>query len=186
MDNINNVKKLTRAGMLLALAFIIIFIGSRLEGATFNQVVVGPLVNTVIIVAVMATDLKYGILISFATPILAVITGQFPAAGAPFVPFIMIGNGVLSVTVWFMDKYVKKYGLYIGIVVGAVLKALVLTVSIRYLVVLFGIGLPKPLIAKLSVMMSYPQLYSAIAGGIIAVIFYSVYKKNWGKMQING
>ncbi|HBM76343.1 MAG TPA: hypothetical protein DD429_12440 [Clostridiaceae bacterium] len=185
MENISNVKKLTRAGMMVAFAFIIIFIGSRLEGAAFNQLVVGPLVNTVIIISLLTTDLKYGILVSLLTPVIALITGQFPSLGAPFVPFIMIGNSILTLSIWVCERYIRKYGLYVGIVIGAILKALMLSVSIKYLVALFKIGIPKPLVAKLSIMMSYPQFYTAIIGGVIAVIFYSAYKRNHRKIQIN-
>lgn len=177
MENINSVKKLTRASMLLAFAFIIIFIGSRMEGAMFNQVVVGPLVNAVILTTVLTCDLKYGVLVSLTTPVLALITGQFPTAGAPFIPFIMIGNAVLAIIFFVFNKYIKTYGAYAGIVIGALFKTLVLTISIKYLVELFKIGIPKPLVSKLTVMMSYPQFYSAVAGGVVALIFCSIYLK---------
>lgn len=175
IENIDNVKKLTRASMMVVFAFIITFIGARLGTAMFNQFVVGPLINAVIISAVLYTDLKFGVLVSLVTPLLAVITGQFTAV--PFAPFIMAGNATLAVIFYCCSKYAGKFGSYIGIAAGALLKTIVLTVSIRYLVALFKIGLPKPMVAKLSVMMSYPQLYSAVAGGIVAMIFYSIFAK---------
>jgi hypothetical protein len=175
MVNTNNVKKLTRASMLLVFALVIIFIGSRLGGSAFNQVVVGPLVNAVIIAAVLITDLKFGILVSLLTPVLAFITGQFTML--PFVPFIMAGNAIMAVSVGVIEKLVKKHGIYIGIVVGAVLKALFLMISVNYLIALFNLPLSEKQIKMLGVAMSWSQLYTALAGGVVAVIFFNVFKK---------
>lgn len=171
MEKINNVRKLTRASMLLVFALVIIFIGARFGGAMFNQVVVGPLVNAVIITAVLSTDTKFGILVALLTPVLAVLTGQFKAI--PFIPFIMAGNIILAVACGLMERLVKKFGIYIGIVIGAVLKTLFLILSANYLVSLFGIMLPQAIIDA----MSFPQLYTALAGGAVAVIFYGIFKR---------
>lgn len=170
----NNVKKLTRASMLLVFALVVIFIGARFGGAMFNQFAVGPLVNAVIISAVLITDLKFGILVSLLTPILAALTGQFTVL--PFIPFIMVGNAVLAALVGIMDKLVKKFGIYIGIVIGAVLKMLFLIVSVNFLISLFNLPIPKPAMEKLAAAMSYPQLYTALAGGFVAVVFYNIFR----------
>lgn len=177
MENINNVRKLTRASMLLVFALTIIFIGSRFGGATFNSFVVGPLVNAVIILAAMLTDMKFGILVSISTPILAALTGQLAAPMVPFVPFIMLGNATLAVTFRLFHSWFKTYGRYIGILVGAVLKTAFLVLSVNYLVTVFNLNIPKPIISKLAVVMSYPQLYSAIAGGAVALVFYTIFKR---------
>jgi uncharacterized membrane protein len=177
MENINNVKKLTRASMMLVFALVVIFTGSRLGGVTFNSFVVGPLVNAVIIATVLISDTKFGMLVGLCTPVLAALTGQLASPMVPFVPFIMAGNITFALIFGLLSKYIKKYGNYVGIGVGAVLKTLVLAVSAKYLVVLLSISIPKPVMAKLITVMSYPQLYSAVAGGIVALIFYSVFKK---------
>jgi hypothetical protein len=177
MRNNDNTKKLTRAAMLAAFALVLIFTGSRIGGAVFNQIVVGPLVNAVIMVTVLICDIKYGILISILTPVIAAVTGQLASPMVPFVPFIMLGNITLAVVFGLLQKYVKKYGIYLGIAAGSVLKTLVLTFSVKYLVALFKLGLKKPIVDKLSVMMAYPQLYSALAGGVVALAFYALYKR---------
>lgn len=181
----NNVKKLTRASLLSAFALVIIFTGSKLGGVVFNQVVVGPLVNTVIITTVLICDIKYGVLVSILTPIMAALTGQLLTPMVPFVPFIMIGNAVLAVVLGLLAKYIKTYGVYAGIVLGAILKTLVLSFSAKHLIIAFSLKIPKPIAAKLAIMMSTPQLISAIAGGIIALLFYAVYKRNYSKVAAN-
>lgn len=183
---VNNVQKLTRASLLAAFALIIIFIGSRLGGgAPFNQIVVGPLVNAVIISAVLICDIKYGVLVSVLTPVMAALTGQLPAPMVPFVPFIMLGNATLALVLGLCAKYIKKFGIYIGIVLGAVLKTVVLSFSAKNLIGLFSLNIPKPVAAKLGVMMSAPQLYSAMAGGVVALLFYAVYKRSYSKAASN-
>jgi len=181
MENINNVRKLTRASMLLVFALIIILIGSRFGGVTFNSFVVGPLVNGVIITTVLITDTKFGILVGICTPILAVLTGQLAAPMVPFSPFIMLGNATYALLFGISYKYIKNYGSYAGIALGAVFKMIILLTSVKYLVPLFGVNIPKPVLTKLSVMMSYPQIITAVSGGIVALIFYSIYKRTYAK-----
>ena len=181
MESTSNTKKLTRASMLLIFAFIIIFIGSRTGGAMFNQFVVGPLVNAVILTAVLITDMKHGILVGILTPVLAAITGQLNAPMVPFMPFIMIGNALLALVFGLIYKKNEKFGQYIGIVLGSVLKALFLTLSAKYLVSAFKINIPEKVMPKLLAAMSAPQLYSALAGGVIALLFYKAYKKYYLK-----
>lgn len=172
---LNDVKKLTRSSMLLVFALVIIFIGARFGGALFNQIVVGPLVNAVILTAVLITDLKFGVLVSLLTPVLAFITGQFQIIF--FVPFIMIGNILLALTFGIMEKYIKRIGLYLGIVVGASIKTLFLIISVKYFISLFNLPIPGPAIGKLADAMSYPQLYTALAGGVIAILFKTVFDR---------
>lgn len=180
----NEVKKLTRASMMLVFAFVIIFIGSRLGSAVFNQIVVGPLVNAVILFTVLLCDLKYGILVAVLTPLIASLTGQLPAPMVPFSPFIIFGNVVLAVTFGLMYKHVRGYGAYLGIAFGSLLKTGALVLSVKYLISLFGIQFKGPVLKKLAMMMSLPQLYSALAGGVIAMVLFAVYQRTYKKSEI--
>lgn len=179
----SEVKKLTRASMMLVFAFIIIFLGSRLGSAVFNQIVVGPLVNAVILFTVLLCGLKYGALMAILTPAIASLTGQLLPPMIPFSPFIMVGNVVLAVTFGLLYKYVKGYGAYLGIALGSVLKTAALVLSVKYLVSLFKISIKAPILKKLAVMMSLPQLYSALAGGVIAMILFAVYQRTYRKTE---
>jgi hypothetical protein len=113
--------------------------------------------------------------------VLAALTGQLAAPMVPFVPFIMLGNVTIAVVFGLFSRYIKTYGSFLGIAAGAVLKTLVLALSAKYLVVLLNINIPKPVLAKLVAVMSYPQAYSAVAGGIIAMAFYSIFNKIYKK-----
>ena len=178
MDKNSSVKNMTRASMFIVVALIITFMGARFGTAGINQWAIGPLVNAVIILAILFTDLKFGLLVSLSTPVLALITGQFTIP--PFTPFIMAGNAVLTLVFFLCARNIKKYGKYMGILFGAILKTAALTISIRYLVRLFKLAIPEPAIEKLTVMMFLPQFYSAIVGGIAALFLYSLLRNAIG------
>ncbi|HBM79543.1 MAG: ECF transporter S component [Clostridiales bacterium] len=175
MEKISNTKKLTRSAMLLAFAFVIILIGAQFGGVFYNQFIVAPIVNASILAAVLFADTKYGVLVGLLTPVLALITGQFNIP--PFTPFIMVGNALLALSFGLSAKYFISGGKYIGIIIGAIIKALFLSFSVNYLVSLFGIGIPAKVISKLKIVMSYNQAYTALAGGIIVLLLYEVYKR---------
>ena len=183
VEKINNVQRLTRSSMLLVFVLIIIFLGSRFGGATFNSFIVGPMVNAVIITTVLVVNIKYAVLVGFLTPVMAAITGQLLPPMVPFVPFIMAGNITYALVFGLFSKHIKRYGNYAGIVIGAVLKTFVLIISVKYLVSLFSINIAGNVMNKLAAVMSYPQLYTAAAGGIIAMLFYLVYKRSYLKIN---
>lgn len=183
MESISNVKKLTRASMLLVFALIVIYTGSRAGGAVFNSFIVGPLVNSIILVTVMVADLKFGIIVALCTPVLAALTGQLAAPMVPFSPFIMFGNAIYAAAFGLFAKNVKTYGSIAGIGAGSLLKALWLMMSVKFLVPLFKVNIPKPALAKLSVVMSYPQFITALAGGVIAMAFYSIFIRFYSKAR---
>jgi hypothetical protein len=164
-------------------ALVIIFIGARFGGLTFNSFVVGPLVNAVIMTTVLVSGIQYGVMVGLLTPVMAALTGQLLPPMVPFMPFIMLGNITLAIVFGLLAKHAGKFGSFIGIVVGAVLKTLVLVLSVKYLITLFGINMAPKVMEKLYAAMSYPQLYTAIAGGIIALLLYAVYKKAYLKSR---
>ncbi|KPU43606.1 hypothetical protein OXPF_30470 [Oxobacter pfennigii] len=177
MEKVNNVKKLTRASMLLLFALIITFTGARFGGATFNSFFVGPLINAVILTAVLVTDIKFGVLVAAATPVLAALTGQLAAPMVPFAPFVMAANIICAVAFGICIKINEAYGKYIGIAAGAILKTAFLMIAVKYLISAFSLNMPQPVMTKLISVMSYPQFFTAVAGGIIALIFSPLLNK---------
>jgi nicotinate-nucleotide pyrophosphorylase (carboxylating) len=101
----------------------------------------------------LVSDIKFGALVGFATPVLAALTGQLNPAMVPFVPFIMIGNITLAVIFGLCYKYIKVFGQYLGVIAGASLKTLLLVFSAKYLVTFFKLNIPKPIFTKLSTSM---------------------------------
>jgi hypothetical protein len=129
----------------------------------FPQYITGSVVNFVLLIAVYVLDVWDGVVIGCVTPWIALMTGQMPFAYMP--PFIMIGNAIyvlaFGILTFGILKRFKNVGMIAGIVIGAVLKWSFLSFAVRHLV-----KAPAPLV----LMMSYPQLITALIGGAIAFI----------------
>ncbi len=159
MKRISSAAFITRTGILLGLA-LIFQIGFR----AFAQPLVGPLVNFVLLFSAITVGTTSGIIIGIITPLIAFFAGITPLM--PVVPFIMLGNASLVISFNYVRKRLSWYPEYIGVVVAALVKFAVLAFSVRYLVILFVPRVPPALIAALSL----PQLYTALIGGILAIV----------------
>ncbi len=150
---------ITRTGILLALA-LIFQIGFR----AFAQPLVGPMVNFVLLFSAITVGTVSGVLIGIATPLIAFFAGITPLF--PVVPFIIIGNVLLVMVFNYIRYKIKWYPEYAALVMAALVKFGFLAFSIRYLVILFVPKVPPALMAALSL----PQLYTALIGGILAIV----------------
>ncbi|MEW6725102.1 MAG: ECF transporter S component [Bacillota bacterium] len=145
---------LTRTAVLLGLTFAIQFL--RLpQGFT------GPAINFMLLVAAATVSPWAGVLIGLITPWLAFAFGILPAPLAPAIPFIMAGNATLSLTFGYIYRRRSLVRGIIGVVAAAVLKLVVLGGAVRYL-----LALPP----KISVALQIPQLYTALSGGVVALV----------------
>lgn len=171
MDN-KNTKNIVRAAILLAIAIVVQFIGKNVP--EINQFLVGPLVNSVLLLTAFICGTKWGGITGALTPIMALLVGQLAQPMMPFIPFIMIGN-ILFVIIFGLLKD-RNFGIYIGIVVGAFFKFLFLYLSATKLVYVFGLNIPEKVLSKLAVSMGVIQFITAIAGGIITLIIIKILK----------
>ncbi|PKM87980.1 MAG: ECF transporter S component [Firmicutes bacterium HGW-Firmicutes-12] len=146
-------KVLTRSALILAIAIAI-------QSVRMPQFVTGPLVNTLLFLAVATTGSISGVLVGLFTPLLAFAFGIMPLA--PAVPVIIAGNIVLALAFGYLRK-----NPYVGVGVAAIAKYAVMAIGVYYaLPLLTGVNLPPKVLATLST----PQLFTAIGGGIIAII----------------
>lgn len=152
-------RDLTRAGLLLALALVI-------QMLKLPQYATGPSINAILLLAVPLVGGLAGAMIGLITPWVAVLTGIMAAPMAPFSPFIMIGNVLLSVTF----AALRRVNAWLAVAVAAVVKFVWLVASVRYLAALFHIKIPAPAVA----MFQFPQLYTALAGGVVALLIMSL------------
>lgn len=165
----NQVRNLVRSSLFLAIAVVF--------QMTIKQTpVVGPVVNAVLILTTYICGIPWGIYVGILTPLLAFATGTLNAALGPFVPFIMAGNAIL-VFFFGVFKTKEKYGKYLGLIIGALLKYLFLYLSATNLVSLFKLGIPQKLVKNLTVVMGIPQFYHALIGGTLAVLIIELLKK---------
>ncbi|MDX9871636.1 MAG: ECF transporter S component [Clostridia bacterium] len=146
-------KVLTRSALILAIAIAV----QSIKMPTF---ITGPLVNTLLFIAVATTGSLSGVLVGLFTPVLAFAFGIMPMA--PAVPVIMAGNIVLALVFGAI-----KNNPYLGFIAAAVAKFAVMAAGVYFILpVLAGINLPPKLVATLST----TQLFTALGGGVIAVI----------------
>lgn len=151
-----NLRLLTRAALLLALTLAVQMMG-------FPQLVTGPLVNFFLFISVIFVGIGGGAAIGALTPWIALSRGILPAPLAPMVPFIILGN--LSLVILF--GLLRKLNKYLAITVAAVVKFLILASGVR-----FFVQVPAP-VAKA---MQTPQLITALAGGVFALIIAELLK----------
>jgi hypothetical protein len=150
-----NIHWLTRTALLLAVTLAFQMLG-------FPQMVTGPAVNAMLLISATYAGPTGGIIIGILTPLIAFLRGTLAPALAPMIPFIMLGNAVY-VLIWAFCRVLIKnvYAASVtGIVAGSAIKFFILASAVSLLVTL-------PL--AISHAMQLPQLYTALAGGIIAL-----------------
>ncbi len=155
-----NVKWLARTAILLALTLAFQMMG-------LPQPVTGPAVNAMLLLSGTYVGAFGGIVIGLLTPVIAFARGILPPPLAPMIPFIMLGNAALVILYLFLRNMLgKKYiGCGAAIICGAVVKFLILSGAVRFIV-----SVPPP-VAKA---MQIPQLFTAIVGGIVAVLIEKI------------
>jgi len=152
-----SIRKMSRTAILLAIALVF-------QMGGFPQFITGPLVNTVLYLAAMIVGWQGGIIIGIFTPVLAAMRGILPPPLTLLIPFIALGNAML-VILFFLLKSKNKIA---SIIIASVAKFLVLVSAVKLFVQV------PPAIAQ---MMSFPQLVTALAGGFIALLIISIFKK---------
>ncbi len=156
----------TRTAILLALALVF-----QLGG--FPQPITGPVINSILFLSALLVGPLAGISIGILTPVIAFIRGILPPPLAPMIPFIAIGNGILVLSYIILRSIlrVKPKSIFtlrniLSMILAAILKFLILAGAVTFLV-----EIPSPI----AQMMTLPQLYTALAGGIIALIIYRAF-----------
>ena len=156
--------------------------------------ITGPVVNTTIIIAVLAVGLWSGLFISVIAPVTAFfISGSPIMAAIPLVfPAVMGGNMILAVCTWYATRYFQKKMKFIGslpagLIAGSVLKAAFMGIVI-VLILLPAFGgnvaarLPKPealpgVLATAKVTFSVTQLITSLTGSLLAYVIWMPLKK---------
>jgi hypothetical protein len=154
---------LTRGVLLIATAVAITNLG-------LPQPITGPLVNALLILTVEWSGVNLAVIVGMVTPVGAALRGILPLPLVVMIPFISLGNAIL----------VSLYGLlrpwnrWLALGLAALSKALFLYGTMLVLVA-------RPLHLEMGgkdqsvvmpnaflTMMSWPQLVTAIAGGLLA------------------
>jgi len=140
------------------------------------QWITGPIINAIFILALFLIGIRSALIVCLIPSLMALSGGLLPAVLAPVVPFIMIGNVVFVLSVDWLYNNIKSYekGYWAGIIIGASLKFLFLFLSVSWISQLL---IKQELAIKVAQMMSWPQLATAIIGGMIAWIILKWLKR---------
>jgi hypothetical protein len=134
-----------------------------------QQLITGSIVNAVLLLSLVLLGREAAILVGFLPSVISLSLGFLPVVFAPFLPFIIGGNIILVLVFGFLRK--KNY--WLAMVSAGFLKFVFLAVSSSIIVNLF---IKSPIMAKqLAFMMSWPQLLTAICGGVLAYSLLKIY-----------
>lgn len=167
----NNVKFITRTAVLIALLVVVQFVTKPL-----GQLVTGSCVNFVLIAATLLSGSWSAVLVALVSPFLASLFGIGPVIHA-LIPLVALGNLVLVlIYTLIVSKKTTLFAWVAGIVVGAVVKYLVLYLTIVRLALPL-LNLPEAQVKAMSAAFGITQLITALIGGVIAMIAVPLVQK---------
>ena len=139
-----------------------------------GQFVTGSCVNLVLAIATLLCGLSSGLTVALLSPFFAFFLGIGPAF-LPITPGISVGNAVLVLVLYgLLGRRAAIPGL------PACLAAACLAAAAKFLTLWLGIvklllplmGLPEKQMAALSASFTWPQLVTALIGGVLAVAIW--------------
>lgn len=146
-------------------------LGVLIPSLGMPQPITGPLVNALLILSVGTVGVGPAIMVGMMTPLSAVLHAVLPLPLMVMIPFIALGNAAL-VTVY---GALRSRSRGLALVVAAVAKFALLHAAVTWLVVrplsVIVAGTPElvTLPAAMINMMSWPQVATALAGGLVAL-----------------
>ncbi len=170
---------ITETAILLALLMVL-----QAVTKSAGQLVTGSCVNAVLALAALLSGVWSGVVIALISPVLAFLLGIAPQLVT--VPAIMAGNTVFVVLIALIAgkdsrmiwrqvlawaaaaaaKFAVLYALVVGIICGLASEALLES------------GLLKaPMLKMLPTMFAWPQLFTALIGGGVALLLVPVLRK---------
>ena len=148
-----------------------LLVGLQLVTKAFGQFVTGSCVNLVLAVAVLCCGPASGLTVALLSPFFAFLLGIGPAF-IQIVPFIALANAVYLLLIHFLGRKNR----FAGLGVAAVCKFAVLYLLVAKLLVP-TLGLPDAKMSVVSAGFSWPQLVTALIGGLLAAEIAPLVKK---------
>ncbi len=134
-----------------------------------SQTITGIIVNAVLFVSTFILGIFPAIFIAFVPSFIALASGILPFTFFPFIPFIIVSNIILVLTFhYFKSKY------WLAITFSSFFKFVFLS-STSYLIINFFLGEKVALVV--GNIMTWPQFFTAIFGGITAYFVLKALKK---------
>jgi len=162
MVNITTLQKINISYAVKFLVILTVATGAPLIGI-HSQWLTGPIVNMAMILAVFIIGIRGALLIGILPSTIALGTGLLPAVLAPMIPFIIISNFLLILIFDYFKSKFTSYGIALFFAAGAKYLFLFTTSSI-----VTNLLLNQSLALTVAVLMSWPQFFTAIIGGVLA------------------
>ena len=164
-------KWIAKTAMMIALLLIL-----QVATASLGQYVTGSCVNFILAMSVFVGGFASGLVVALLSPIFAFLLGIGPAFFA-ISPCVSAGNLAFVIVMsllWarFVNEKGKFVPAFLSVIAGAVAKFIVLYLLVVKLVIPM-LGLPEQKVAVMSAMFSFPQLITAMVGGILATVVAS-------------
>jgi hypothetical protein len=134
------------------------------------QSVTGIMVNALLFIGTVILGIRGAMLIAIVPSVVSLSIGFFPIALAPIVPFIIMGNILLISTF----NWIYKRNFWGGIITASAVK-FVFIYGMSLLIVNFVIK--SEIAQKIAAIMGWPQLLTALAGGVVAYLFLKSIKR---------
>lgn len=149
-----------------------------------GQLVTGSFVNTVLGITALVAGLSGGLVVAVLSPILAWLLGIAPQILT--VPAIMVGNSVFVIALHYIAgadskqylrqviawisaaaaKFVTMYAIVVWVICGVLAENLMASGMLK-----------KPMLNALPATFSWPQLFTALLGGAVALLIAPVLRK---------
>lgn len=147
-----------------------VFIGLAVVAPYFgNQLVTGSVVNALLFISVFTIGVESAFMLCLIPSLISIYTGLLPLALAPMIPFIMTGNALLVLV---FSKFGKS-----NFWAGAIPAAFVKFIFIYGVGTLLANSVLHGIASKVALMISWPQLVTALSGACLAFMFLKVIKK---------
>ena len=149
-----------------------------------GQLVTGSCVNAILAITVLVAGLSSGITVALISPVLAFLLGIAPQILT--VPAIMVGNTVYVVLLYVIAgkdskktlrqiaalvaaaaaKFAVLYAIVVGLICGVMASSLLAAGTLK-----------EPMLKALPATFSWPQLFTALIGGAVALLIVPVLRK---------
>lgn len=169
---------ITRTAVLIALLIALQWITAG-TSAFAGQYITGSCVNAVLAVAALTAGMWSGIVVAILSPFCAFLLGIGPKL-IQIVPAIALGNLTYVLVLYFViglkDSPIWKRAL--GLACAALAKFLMLYLAVVKVVIpAMGPALSEKQVQTFTVMFSWPQLVTALIGGVLALLIVPPIKR---------
>ena len=169
---------ITRTAVMIALLITLQWATSGTQ-AFAGQYITGTLVNCVLAVAVVLCGVSGGIVVAAVSPFFAFFLGIGPKL-LQIIPCIALGNVVYVVLLHLLlgQHGNKLWKNVLGVLLAAAAKFAALYLAVvKVFIPVMGTALKAPQIQTFTAMFSWPQLVTALLGGMLALLILPILRK---------